>query len=161
MTNINFSTWDYWYDLVYAYFYRRINQKQDVDELTGDTFNTFFLNKDPVENETAFLWGIARKKFLKFLRNKYKDRVIDIDQIDEPGFSSDINYKFKLESLKQCIENQLKQQDKQILELSILEDFKSHEVSKKLNLTADNVRQRLSRALKKLRQKCKKIWFEN
>ncbi|MEI6729402.1 MAG: sigma-70 family RNA polymerase sigma factor [bacterium] len=161
MTNINFSTWDYWYDLVYAFFYRRISHRQDVDELTADTLNTFFLKKDPVDNQNAFMWGIARKKFLKYLRNKYQNQSLDIEQIDEPEFINDINYKFKLESLKQCIEGQLKVQDRQIVQLSILEDFKSQEVSTKLDLTPDNVRQRLSRALKKLRQKCKKIWFEN
>jgi hypothetical protein len=56
------------------------------------------------------------------------------------------------------MEKNLKGEDFQIVQSSILDDKKSPEVDKDLNLTPVNVRQKLSRVLTKLKEKCLSIW---
>lgn len=159
MQKIFEADWNYWYDCVYVYFYRRVNNRIDVEDLTMETLETYFLYTKKIESREAFVWGIAKRKMLEYIRKKDKNKILNLDEnYEEKIFSN--NFNLKIESLKKCIQNELSTQDQEIVELSIMSDFSSQNVAEKLNLTAANVRQKLSRSLKKLRQKCKQIWIE-
>ena len=43
--------WNYWYDRVFSYFYRRVNTRFDAEELTAKTLNDFFLTSKEIENQ--------------------------------------------------------------------------------------------------------------
>jgi DNA-directed RNA polymerase specialized sigma subunit len=68
------------------------------------------------------------------------------------------NFKDRTEKLLHCIEKNLKDLDLQIVKQSLIEDRISSEVATNLNLTAVNVRKRLSRSVTKLRKECQKVW---
>ena len=96
---------------------------------------------------------------LEYIRKKDKTKVSTLDEnYEEKSFSNEFN--LKLENLKKCIQSQLSTQDQEIIEMSVMSDFSSQNVAEKLNLTAANVRQKLSRSIKKLRQKCRQVWTE-
>jgi|LakMenE01Jun11ns_1017448.scaffolds.fasta_scaffold9820187_2 RNA polymerase sigma factor (sigma-70 family) len=159
MQKISEADWNYWYDCVYAYFYRRVSNRIDVEDLTMETLETYFLYAKEIESKEAFIWGIAKRKMLEYIRRKDKTKVSTLDEnYEEKSFSNEFN--LKLENLKKCIQSQLSNQDQEIIEMSVMSDFSSQNVAEKLNLTAANVRQKLSRSIKKLRQKCRQVWTE-
>lgn len=159
------NEWNERYNQVYGYFFRRLNNRADVDELTSDTVTEFFLKEIPIQNPKAFLFAIARNKLYQYIDKKSHNQNTSFDDLTETiSYDTVDNYSnyylSKTEELKKCIERQLKQQDKDIVELCIICEFSSQRVAEELKLKAPNIRQKLSRILKKLRNECRKIWFQ-
>jgi RNA polymerase sigma-70 factor (ECF subfamily) len=155
------SLWDQYYAKVYGYFYRRIDDKFLVEDLTAETLNDFFLGSK--NSSMQYLWGIARNKLYGFLRQKYKDNALNLEDEDKilVDFGQHYGNHFleKVELLKECVKEQLTELDQDIVNLSISEDFNGKDLALKLNLSEGNVRIRLFRAIKKLKTKCKQIWL--
>ena len=164
------KSWKELYPKVYGYFFRRVNQRLDVEDLSSMTLSQYFqtlLDSEKsarVTNQNAYLWKIAHNQLVDFYgRGSKKIVTVAIDEnIDgiDPKTENErsVFFKAKLESLQKCLRNQLSGVDLQILELSLIEDHKSYEVAEIVKLSADNVRQRLSRSVKKVRQNCIQIW---
>ncbi|GAB4146704.1 MAG: hypothetical protein OHK0017_07530 [Patescibacteria group bacterium] len=154
--------WNYWYSKVYGYFYRRLNSVHDVEDLTASTLNDFFLKED-VQNPQAMIWAIARNKFNAFLKSKYQQPgLVSLDMLENQIVEDDVyssHYMQKVENLKQCVENQLSDKDRRIVDLSINCEFNSHRIAEELEMSSTSVRQRLSRAIRKLKEKCRQIWI--
>ena len=164
--------WDEYYPKVYGYFFRRIDSKADVEDLTSIVLEQFLRavydehRKDKIENKHAFLWKIAYNQLCSFIKRKSKDMlVVGIESV--PGWEPEDKsaeekrgdyFEDRIAKLLECIKNQTKDQDFTIINACLIEDRKSEEVAKMLNLTAQNVRQRLSRSLQKVREKCKGLW---
>jgi RNA polymerase sigma factor (sigma-70 family) len=151
------NDWDYWYDSIYGFYFRRLDNKTDVEDLTSQTLNDFFLSKTKVEDATSFIFQIARNKLNTYLKSKYnKEPIYSLDDKEESvGYSPEFE-KFK-SNLSLCISEHLSSQDEEILNLCVVEDFQSKDVATRLGLTAGNVRIRLYRALKLLKEKCKHL----
>ncbi len=180
-TNQLQDQWDYWYPRVYGYFYKRVNDKTEVEDLTANTLSTVFMAQN-VQNIQAYMWKVAHNYLVKFINTKSTtpmmvalDENIDGWQPSEQELkyaqryeakyedeSEDrvpTHYEQKLNQLKQCILNKLSDPlDLQLIELSIYEEKNSTEIGKLLELKADTVRQKLSRLLKKLRSHCLELW---
>jgi RNA polymerase sigma factor (sigma-70 family) len=161
---ISQKEWDEYYSKVYGYFYRRIESKFEVEELTANTMNDFFLTEKKLENPNVFLWAVARNKLISHIKTK-KLASMDIDDADyineeEQDKVYSIYYEQRMEKLLECMRKQLKKEDQEIIELSVMEDFSSKNIGIKLDLKADVVRKRLSRGIKKLKQNCKEIWVK-
>jgi RNA polymerase sigma factor (sigma-70 family) len=152
--------WNQYYDKVYAYFYRRVSTREDALDLTSMTLTDFFLKDNHIDNPNAYLWGIAKRKLAWFLREKYKTPEYSFETLPETEEAPeyDNHYLDKLERLKKCIQEQLKPIDKEIVEICLLCDFSGKRAAEELGLSYDNVRQRLSRSVSKLRQKCRQAW---
>ena len=157
--NLNQDNYNYWYNLVYAYFYRRVNTKEDADDLTSVVLSDFFMYKKEIEKPIGLIWAIAKNKLKIFIYQKTKTPVSN-ENIEELEKIYSDSYYSRAESLINCAKKQLKNLDFDIVELSVLCDFDSKTVSEQVNLRPDNVRQKLSRSLKKLREKCRQIWVE-
>jgi RNA polymerase sigma-70 factor, ECF subfamily len=159
--------WDDYYPKVFGYFYRRVNNRQDVEDLTSLTLAGFFvaIQKSEILNQNALIWKIAHNQLVSFIRTKSKNPIsIDFSTdeilIDEKAENTRSgNYTHKLESLLQCINNQLTGDQKLIVQNSIIDDKKSYEIAIEMNITASNVRQILSRSIQKLKTKCKQLWI--
>jgi RNA polymerase sigma-70 factor, ECF subfamily len=163
------NIWDDYYPKVYGYFFRRVNSREDVEELSSITMHGFLDGlsnpQKQITNPQAFLWKIAHNQLVTFIRFKSKQQIpisIDddndfvIDETEETNRGE--HYKTKVTELMQCLRNQLKNTDLEIVELSILDDRKSYEVAEMINISAANVRKRLSRSLQKVRTKCLQLW---
>ena len=165
--------WQYWYPRVYGYFYKRVNTQFQVEELTSQTMNTAFTAKT-VHNFQAYIWKVAHNYLVKFINLKNTEPMIvgwdesldlknstqinfEIEEEIEDQISQ--NYKSKLNQLLECVKNQITNPDEQkLIQLSIYEERNSTEIGKILNLNPDNIRQKLSRTLKKLRRHCSELW---
>jgi len=164
--------WSKYWDKAYGYFFRRISDKSQIEDLTTETLHAFFLTELKIENSNAFFWSIVRNKFLAYLKSK-SSKSHQITTLDEnTEFRSqniseniDLNvddydpfYNQKIAKLLECVQKQLSDKDANIVEMSVMCDFSSQRVATELNLSAGNVRVRLTRALSKLREKCRQIW---
>jgi RNA polymerase sigma factor (sigma-70 family) len=162
--------WDYYYPKIYGYFYRRLNNRIDVEDLTSVTLTQFFqvmLDEEKsrkIEDPLAYAWKIAHNQLVYFIKTKSTQKVT-VGLVDEL-FSIDDdferleseNFRLRKEQLMGCVQKTLTGQDYQIVIMSVIEDRKSAEVGDALELSSDTVRQRLVRALKKLREHCRQIW---
>jgi RNA polymerase sigma-70 factor, ECF subfamily len=159
--------WDEYYPKLFGYFYRRVNNRQDVEDLTSLTLVGFFaaIQRSEAVSQNALIWRIAHNQLVNFIRTKSKNPIsidfsTDENILDEKveNIRSD-NYIYKMEALLQCINNQLTDEQKSIVQSSIIDDKKSHDIAIEMNMTASNVRQILSRSINKLKAKCKQLWI--
>lgn len=170
--------WEYYYPKVYGYFFRRVNNRLDVEDLTSLVLSNFFgtlLDENKavqIQNKNAYLWSICRNALLNFIYYKQKDITVSLEDIDHSltleqsvqsrsieNFYSQ-HYQSRLQNLLECLRKQLSALEYQIIEMSFLQEMTSKQIAEKVNLTATNVRQKISRSLKKVRDKCKKLWLE-
>jgi RNA polymerase sigma factor (sigma-70 family) len=174
MTEVNIEKlWMEYYPKVYGYFFRRLNSRLDIEDLTSVTLTVFLnalTNSDKkIQNKNAYLWKIAHNQLLVFIHAKStKPLPISIDDdnnfvanevfSDETEDNRSEGLKSRIAKLMQCVKNHLNQNEVFIVEQIVMEDKKATEVAISLNLNADNVRQKLSRSLKKLRRQCTQIW---
>ena len=154
--------WNEWYNKVYGYFFRRVDSRSDVEDLTALTLNDFFLKID-VKNPQGLIWVIARNKLTDYIRAKPKNHTVSFDNLPESLMTANSNtysdtYQSRIEHLKECVKKNLKEQDYSIVELCTISDFSSEMVAAQLGLSPANVRQKLSRSLKKVREICRRVW---
>jgi RNA polymerase sigma factor (sigma-70 family) len=164
-----YKLWSEYYPKVYGYYYRRVNNRQDCEDLTSLVL-TNFINKmtDPdkqIQSPNGYLWRSAHNHLINFIKSKsihptivgIEGDVVDVIDQEVENHRSD-NYNQKVSELLECVQNQLQGVELQIVEEVVMNDKKSVDVAKTINLSAQNTRQKLSRSLKKLRQKCLDLW---
>jgi RNA polymerase sigma factor (sigma-70 family) len=163
--------WEEYYPSVYGYFFRRVNNREDVEDLTSIVMTAFLDNllntEKSIQNPHGLLWKIAHNQLALFIRNKNKnpmaigledtDFEIDREIEDQRSF----HYRDRVEILMECANKQLKDIELFIVEQIIMLDKKATQISDQIQLSSQNTRQKLSRSLKKLRQNCLQIWQES
>lgn len=159
---ISQEEWNHWYNKVYGYFYRRVSDKFQVEELTAETLTEFFLSEKEVDSEAGFVWKIARYNFIDYIRSKNSKKnqwqtYQDIENIED-DLRYNNYYLERVEALKKCLQRHLKVEDCQVVEMCVMYDFSSQETATELKISSENVRQKLSRSLKKVKDKCRSIW---
>jgi len=171
MPYINIDTeWEEYYPKVYGYFFRRLDNRLDVEDLTSLVLSEFLkviINPEKsykILNKNAYLWKIAHNQLSVFINTKSKQAVLvglddNFEILDERvELERSLSYQDKINSLLHCIQNNLTDIDYKIVNLSLIEDRKSPEVATILNLSAENIRKRLSRSVAKLKVQCVSIW---
>lgn len=162
--------WAIYYPKIYGYYIKRVQNREDVEDLTSITMQgllSTLLDEEKsnrISNPEAYAWKIAHNQLVHFIDRKSKlpvtvglnDDTSSIDRLTDSKYTS--NWNDKLLCIQSCALKTLKEQDFEIVKLSIIEDMQSKEISSLLGLTAETVRQRLSRSLKKLRKDCYDIW---
>ena len=152
------------YNMIYGYFYRRVSNRMIVEDLTVDTLSQFYTTEKQIENPKSYVFGIAKNKLREFIRSKSKsEQVADVDEVEVALSGEEYSHEYmsRLEHLKECVEKFTKDKDKELIELCIMCDFSRERVADELGMSYDNVRQRLSRAVKLLKNKCADAWIKN
>jgi RNA polymerase sigma-70 factor (ECF subfamily) len=163
--------WHDYYPKVFGYFFRRVERREDAEDLTLVVLKKFFdaIDKkgDSIENLNAYLWQIAKNQLYYFFKTRSR-QPFSTDQeqnLESAAMSLDAyrskKYQERVEALLSCLKRFLKPVDYTIVYESLVQERKSYEVADIVELTADNVRKRLSRSLKKVRDKCRDSWFSD
>ncbi len=160
------NLWQEYYPKVFGYFFRRISNREDVEDLTSLTLTAFVdnLTNKSIQNPHAFLWKIAHNQLLVFIRFKQKQPIpISLEEdfeveVEATDNSQNQHALDRIKNLMHCVEQNLSGIELIIVKGIIQEERSSAELATELNLKADNVRQKLSRSLKKLREKCTELW---
>lgn len=165
------EAWEYWYPLVFGYFYRRVNKRHDVEDLTANTLNALFLKKD-VQNPKGFIWQTARNQLYKYITQKQTEfSTINIDEyehltgqwkeeVEELDIPNSAHFESKLEQLKACLNTHLEGDDLAIVTLAINENKNSTEIGEELHIKPATVRQKIRRSFLKLKESCNSLWLE-
>jgi RNA polymerase sigma factor (sigma-70 family) len=162
--------WETYYPSVYGYFFRRVEQRQDVEDLTCLVLEDFLQvlsspeKMQRIQNIHAYLWRIAHNYLADFIDHKTKrqlpisldENLERIDQMVDEKRSD--QYQHRVTHLLECMKKELRGEDYTIVQLSVIEDLKSSKIGEQLSLKAENVRKKLSRALQKLRERCRAVW---
>jgi len=163
--------WHDYYPKVFGYFFRRVERREDAEDLALVVLKKFFdaLDKkgDSIENPNAYLWQIAKNQLYYFFKTRARqpfstDKEQNLESIDMAlDAHRSKRYKERIDALLNCLKRFLKQIDYTIVYESLVQDRKSYEVSEIVDLSSANVRKRLSRSLKKVREKCRDSWFSD
>ncbi len=150
---------------------RNICSSEDIEEIVSDVFVTIYKQRDSIDlskgSLSAYISRIARNKSVDKIRNNFKFNEISIDNDD---FEIELEDKYNLENSVEMEElgnllvsaiKELGEPDSTIVYRRYYLGQSSKEISKSMNLSHDNVRQRLSRALKKLEKSLKGESYED
>jgi len=154
---------------IYGYFFRRVNNKTDVEDLTMVTMASFFevISKKDLEFPQNYLWKIAHNQLVNFynFNSKHKmaigfEDIETIDKLIDQGVENKRSpyFTLRVETLLHCMQKHLNMEDYNLVQASIFEGKNSVELAEEIGLKADNIRQKLHRIFKKTKEKCKKIW---
>jgi RNA polymerase sigma factor (sigma-70 family) len=168
--------WNQWYSPMYGYFYKRVNNQADVEELTSSTLSSLLLNPKITSGEIdklyGYIWKVAHNHLVKYINTKTTEpTLVSVDDIENqvtwlpPEQEIELtnvyseNYLTRSKDLMECTNNYLKDPiDKQLIYLSVVDDLNSTEIGKELNLKPDTVRQKLRRLITKIRTNCLTLW---
>lgn len=167
------NLWNEYFPKVFGYFYRRLNCREDVEDLTSVVVTSFIdnLSKKEITNPNAYLWRIAHNQLANFIREKSKNPIYVsleddehyqwVDESIEEGRSN--SYKQKITQLINCAKMNLKGEEYALIVETFLDEKNSTQIAESQNAKPATIRKRLSRSLQKLRQKCLDIWdnFQN
>ena len=140
-----------------AFLSARTRRPDFIEELTQETFLAALRalrdgRLRQAETLGAFIYGIARNQLAEALRRLARDRVGPMPADFEPaGPEADAPPEWR-ETARQEMKA-LDPVDRQILWLLLVEGFRPDEVTGRLGLSADAIRQRKSRVLRRMAEK--------
>jgi len=153
-------TYDLYFDKIYRFFYYKVLSKEIAEDLTSDTFIAFadvLKSKKEIENLKAFLYGIAKNTFLKFLKQKYK-REIAFSSISDDFYEYADNFVENVETKKNFEDILLKFIDKipekqgKVLHMRLIEKMSLQEICDKLKKDMNYVKTTQKRGIKSLKE---------
>jgi RNA polymerase sigma-70 factor (ECF subfamily) len=166
------------YHKIFGFVSMRVNNFDDATDVVQDVFLTAYRTWQVMPDEKTaknFLFIIARSKMIDFWRkahNKHEiknmdaflgeddesfwDNIADENPIPEEIFQQNHN---KNEAIKML--EVLNESEREIVTLKYIEELSYTEISEILKITEENARQKVSRAIKKIKEKVSKKVEEN
>jgi|LakMenEpi03Aug12_release.lakeMendotaPanAssembly.Ray.scaffolds.fasta_scaffold183268_2 RNA polymerase sigma factor (sigma-70 family) len=155
--------WEKYYPKIYGYFYKRVSNLADVDDLSSTTANAFFETLldthklDKIHQLESYLFKIAHNQLVNFIKFKSKQPTLIglTDQFDispEAQQARSENYESQISAIFNFAKNCLSDEENKILELNLKQELNSIEIGQKLNLKPNTVRQKLKRIIAKLKK---------
>ncbi len=148
------------FDQLYRFFYAKVRDQTQAEDLTSETFFTLvreLKKREDVTNPSHFLFGIAKNVFLQFLRHKYHEQevIAHFERISayELLTESEISQSTLTpeEKIKPYLD-QLPQQQLEILKLRLIEKLGPTEIASKIGKNLNYVKVTQKRAIKNLRR---------
>lgn len=144
---------------IYKFFYYKTYSKEIAEDLSSEVFLTFaeiLKNQKEVENIQAFLYGIAKNIFIRFLQEKYNKEInlstlpenfeeFAIKEVKRADLS---DYEDKLKALLKFIPE--KQRD--VLELRFVQKLTLSEICQKINKDMNYVKTTQKRGMKSIKE---------
>jgi RNA polymerase sigma-70 factor (ECF subfamily) len=148
------------FERIYKFFYYKVLSREIAEDLTSEAFITFVqLIKDQKEinNLQAFLYGIAKNIFLKYLKQKYRDgipfSVIDDDfENYTDKYVQEVESKETLEDKAKPYIDRLPERQREVVTLRLIEKLSLTEICNKLGKDMNYVKTTQKRALASLKK---------
>lgn len=147
----NYSAFEVLYrrhkSLVYSYIYKRLKNKDQVEEVFQNIFLKFHRSRelyDPKYKFLQWLYTLARSELYDFCKKK---RLVTIS-FDEEVFK--VEEEFEIEDVDLST---LKEKERLAIELRYFEEQEYEEIAKLLQTSQSNARKIVSRAILKLKTK--------
>lgn len=138
------------YDPIFFFIKKRINSKEDAEDLTQEVFYKL-AKSDPtkINNLTQWIYAISKNAVTDYYR---KHKIITSEIEDLPVEESEDN--MATEELSQCVVpfiKELPEEYHQLLTLSEIENLSQKEIAEKLDMNYVTVRSKIQRGRKKLK----------
>lgn len=159
------SIYDQYIDKIYRFVYLKVNSQEIAEDITSKVFlkgwETFQSPKEPIKNQGAFLYQIARNAIVDHYREKGKATTASVDaswDIADAGISAydkailnaDVDF------VKAGIQK-LKKEHQDVIIWHYLDDMPINEIAELLGKPAGTIRVMLHRGLKDLRDKIQEV----
>ena len=154
--------YDKYFNYVYTIVFARLKgcaEKEDIDECVGDVFAQcfFYFDKNEVEGELkTFVAAVARRRAIDTFRKvtRYSEHNVSIDENEEIVSDENVVEKAEKSELRNLLYKKIDELGEPESTIIIQKYFfgrTSKEIAEIVSLSADNVRARCSRAVKKLK----------
>ena len=151
------ALWNQYYPNVFAYFYKRVNNYADVEDLSAQTMTALLtkIERDGLlEQPHGYLWRVAKTQLAGYLRTKYKNPVYQEltpqHDIDDDSKTSEA-YEHLILQVFHNAKSILTAEELYLLTLTYQDGLNSTQIGEKLAKPPATIRKRLSRIIKKLK----------
>jgi len=149
-----FQTFFYIYkNRLYYYFYKLLENQEDAEELTMETFFRIYRNAGTFRGESkvsSWVFGIARRVCLEHLKEKNRSiKTLEIYEGDAVSEGSPINEDVEL--VRKAIEK-LAPYEREVLFLAYYEELPYEDIAKVLDIPVGTVKSRVFNAKAKLKR---------
>ena len=149
-----FQTFFYIYkNRLYYYFYKLLENQEDAEELTMETFFRIYRNAGTFRGESkvsSWVFGIARRVCLEHLKEKNRSiKTLEIYEGDAVSEGSPINEDVEL--VRKAIEK-LAPYEREVLFLAYYEELPYEDIAKVLDIPLGTVKSRVFNAKAKLKR---------
>jgi RNA polymerase sigma-70 factor (ECF subfamily) len=158
MSSFNELYGRYW-EVIYDIAYKKLNDKEEAKDIVHDLFLTIWTKREKITIHTSFLSYLAISLKNRIIDNARKE-VIRRKKINEDIKVEEINNttmdQLLVKELRGTISLEIQNMPKkmqEIFRLSREEELSVNEIAQKLSLSNQTVKNQISNALRKLRQK--------
>jgi RNA polymerase sigma factor (sigma-70 family) len=151
---------------VFNYLVIKVNGNTEIaEELLSDTFQSVIVSASKIKDLNKFypwLLKIANRRFLDYLRKKYKkkkyetDCDVDVADFADENITDELLENEKMLMIRQALDN-VKPEYKKILTLKYIENKSQKELSEILEKTESSVESLLFRAREALKKELKNV----
>lgn len=146
--------YDMYKNKLYNYAYYKLGNSSDAEDVVQDCILTAFEQIKKLKKPEAFsawIFKILYYGCCSYINNQISQRNTEDIENYKSTLSYNNSYDFEREELKEAL-NILKDEEKNIVLLSVIAGFKSKEIARITGYSAVNVRQKLSRSLAKMKK---------
>lgn len=157
----NFAAlYDKYFDQIYRYVYRRVSDKETVQDIVSQTFYDALSHIQGFEWRgypfSAWLYKIAHNNVLKWYREQSKMQISDLEEgrntVDHSvTYEKDLKDSELKDEMETVLE-QLEPQEREIIRLKFFEEVSNVEIAEIMGLNANHVGVKVFRVLKKVKQ---------
>lgn len=148
-----------YYNQMFAYFFKRLNNKADAEDLTSDTLLYCYKNIDTYDSEKAsfatWIYLIAKSRYYNYFRDrKLTENIDDFENIagDSENQMENAIYIDELRKQLNIALNNLTERQRSIIIMKFFEDKTTEEIADFYKTSSNNIRVQLCKALKNLRK---------
>ncbi|MBP9759224.1 sigma-70 family RNA polymerase sigma factor [Candidatus Dojkabacteria bacterium] len=150
---------------IYRFFILRSLSKENAEDLTSNTFLSFaehLSQNKKIDQPSNYLYGIAKIKFIEFLKHKYNEVPLNIENIniaEELMHSENVTKdRYLLERHLYNLIDELPTKQRVIMRLRVIDKYKLTEVATKLKKDLNYVKTTQKRAIKKIKELAAKMY---
>lgn len=152
--------YDKYFDQIYRYVYRRVSDKEMVNDLVSQTFFDALSHIKSFEWRgfpfSSWLYKIAHNNVLKWYREQSKGQKVGLDDIAElADLTADQTQEASLKEKQlevQKVLDQLDAEEREIIRLKFFEEVSNIEIAEVMGLSANHIGVKVYRTLKKVKQ---------
>ncbi len=145
---------------VYTYFGKRISSKEQAQDLTQEVFLKLHHSRESYLEKFSFLpwlYTITANTFKDYCRREKRRNLLSVEiqnqvKVEEQGSLSD--FSSNSGELQKAFSN-LNEIQKSAIEMRYSENLQFEEIANRLNTSAENVRQLISRGVRRIKMKIK------
>lgn len=151
--------YDKYFNQIYRYVYRRVNEKETAEDLVSQTFYDAFSHLKDYEwrgySFSAWLYKIAHNNVLKWYRERQKTPLSEMAEgfefVDEQtNLVKDVIEKETQGEIQELLAK-LEPEDREIIRLKFFEEASNIEIAEIMGLSPNHIGVKVFRALKKVK----------